>query len=72
MNFSNISLVQNKILCILVFCNSANFLCIFTFSYFLCAHSMFLGMKVHLLFISVLLFFLLYLMNFFYYYFLFF
>jgi len=26
MNFSNISLVQNKILCILVFCNSAYFL----------------------------------------------
>jgi len=34
MNFSNISLVQNKILCILVFCNSVNFLCIFTFFVF--------------------------------------
>ena len=33
-NFSNISLFQNKILCILVLCNSVYFLCIFTFSYF--------------------------------------
>jgi len=49
MNFSNISLVQNKMLCILVFCNSAYFLWTHTFSYFLCAHSMLFGMKVHLL-----------------------
>ena len=49
MNFSNISLVRNKILCILVFCNSAYFLWTHTFSYFLCAHSMLFGMKVHLL-----------------------
>ena len=39
------SLVQNKILCILVFCNSVYFLCVFTFSYFLCAYSMLSGMK---------------------------
>ena len=37
MNFSNISLVQNKILCVLVFCNSAYFLWTFTFSIF-CVH----------------------------------
>jgi len=38
------SVVQNKILCILVvFFNSAYFLCTFTFSYFLCAHSMLSG-----------------------------
>ena len=43
MNFSNISLVQNKILCILVFCNSAYFLWTITFSNFLCAHSVLLG-----------------------------
>ena len=54
---TNISLVQNKILCILVFCNSAYFLWTFAFSYFLCAHSMLLGIKVHPLFFSVLLFF---------------
>jgi len=61
MNFSNISLVQNKILCILVFCNSVDLLCIFTFSYFLCAHSMFFVMKVvFFLFCFV---FLLYLIN---------
>ena len=61
MNVSNISLVQNKILCILVFCNSVYFLCIFTFSYFLCAHSMLFSMKVFLLFFSVCFVFLLYL-----------
>jgi len=55
MNFSNKSLVQNKILCILVFCNSVYFLCIFTFSYFPCTHSMLFGMNVHFLFFSVLL-----------------
>jgi len=54
MNFSNISLVQNKMLCILVFCNSVYFLCISTFSYFLCAHSMLFGMEVDFLFVSVL------------------
>jgi len=43
MNFSNISLVQNELLCIVVFCNSPYFLCTFTFSYFLCAHSMLFG-----------------------------
>jgi len=54
-NFTNISLIQNKILCILVFCNSVYFLCIFTFSYFLCAHSMHFSMKVRFLVSSVLL-----------------
>ena len=57
MNFSNISLVHNKILCILVFCNSAYILCIITSSYFLRAHSMLFGIWLHLLFFSVLLFF---------------
>jgi len=55
MNFSNISLVQNQILCILVFCNSAYVLCIFTFLCFLCVHSMLFCMKVHFLVFSVLL-----------------
>ena len=50
MNCSNISLVQNKILCILAFCNSVYFLSIFT--YFLCAHAMLFGMKVHFLVFS--------------------
>ena len=40
---------DNQILSILVFCNSAYFLCIFTFSYFLCAHSALFCMKVHIL-----------------------
>ena len=63
MNFSNISLVQNKILCILVFCNSVYFLCIFTLSYFLRAHSVLFSMKVHLLFFLFCFGFLLYLFN---------
>jgi len=37
--------LSNKLLLILVFCNSAYFLCVFTFSYFLCAYSMLFGMK---------------------------
>ena len=45
MNFSNISLVHNKILCILVFCNAVLFSVCSTFSYFLCAHSTLFGMK---------------------------
>jgi len=35
MSFSNISLIQNNLLWVLVFCNSVNFLCIFTFLSFL-------------------------------------
>jgi len=48
-------LFRTKLLCILVFCNSVYFLCVFTFSCFLCAHSMLFGMKVHFLVFSVLL-----------------
>jgi len=44
MNFSNISPVQNKILCILVFCNSFIF-CVYYFFIFLGAHSMLFSMK---------------------------
>jgi len=40
----------NQILCILVFCNSAYFLYIFTFSYFLCAHSMLFGISTPFVF----------------------
>jgi len=37
MNFSNISPVQNKILCILVFCNSVLFfVCIYFFTFSVC------------------------------------
>ena len=63
MNFSNISLVQNKILCILVFCNSALFfVCIYFFVFSVCILYAFRH-KVHFLFFSVLLCFLLYLIK---------
>ena len=62
MNFSNISLVQNQILCILVFCKSAYFLGIFTFSYCLCAHSMLFGISTPFVFFCFA-FFILYLIN---------
>jgi len=57
MNFSNISLVQNKILCILVFCNSAYFCEQILFRIF-CVHILcFSAYKYTLCFFSVLLFF---------------
>jgi len=37
--------LSNKLLWYLIFFNSVLFLCVFTFSYFLCAHSMLFGMK---------------------------
>ena len=63
MNFSNISFVQNKILYILVFCNSVLFfVCIYFFAFSVCIFYAFRH-EVHFLFFSVLLCFLLYLIN---------
>ena len=63
MNFSNSSLVQNKILCILAFCNSVLFIvCIYLFLFSVCIFYAF-RYEVHFLFFSVLLCFLLCLIN---------
>ena len=63
MNFSSISLIQNKILCILVFRNSVLFfVCIYFSVFSVCTFYAF-GHEVHFLFFSVLLCVLLYPMN---------
>jgi len=63
LNFSNISLVQNKVLCILVFCNSVLFFVrIYFFAFSVCMLYAFRH-EVHFLFFSVLLCFLLYLIK---------
>jgi len=57
MNFSNNSLAQNKILCILVFCNSAYF-CVHLLFHIFCVHILcFSAYKYTLCSFSVLLFF---------------
>jgi len=60
MKLGNITLIQNKILWILVFCNSVYFWCmyIYFFAFFLpCAHPILFGMKVCSIGFSVLFFF---------------
>jgi len=49
MNYSNISLIKNKILCVLVFCNFVLFFMyrIFTLMSFFFAHPILFSMKVH-------------------------
>ena len=52
MDFSNISPVQNKILCVLVFCNSVLFfVCIYFFAFFVCIFYAFRH-EVHFLFLN--------------------
>ena len=55
--------MSNKLLWILVFCNSVLFFVCIYFSHFLCANSMLFGMKYTFCFLSVLTCFLLYLIN---------